>query len=170
MLPWIFFYALCQSAQFVFKWFFQTFLCLWSFISFTYSILFLVAGYIMEFFTYWPDESLPSKLHWLSVTPRPENRCVNSVSVKFSRNSNSSCGVLFDIFYLSLYLFVQSDGMVGSSFWCVPTLRYGSFVLWSTLGFSWASTLGGACCLAVSSTLGGSQDFLAGLKYSFQFS
>ena len=65
---------------------------------------------------------------------RPKNRCVNYVYIKFDRISISSFGVLFNLFYIALYLVVRSDGMVGACVWCVPTLGYGTLITRSTLG------------------------------------
>ena len=68
------------------------------------------------------------------MTPRPANRCVSSISSKFSRMSISSCGILFYIFYLTLYLVVQSDGMMGVCVSCVPTIESGVLIFCFALG------------------------------------
>ena len=88
----------------------------------------------MEFATSWPGKDLPSKFIWIPVTPRPENRYVNYISVKFTRMFISSCGIIFSIFYLTLYLFAREGGMVGADVWCVPTLRFGAFIICFTIG------------------------------------
>ena len=103
--------------------------------------------------TSWPGKALPSKLYFPTMTPRPINRCVNSVSVKFDRMSISYCGIILNFFSLELYLVVIADGMVGAGVWCVPTLGSGALILSSTLGGTGVSTLGGTFCLAVRSTL-----------------
>ena len=41
----------------------------------------------------------------------PENRCGSYVSVKFSKISISSCGIILDFFFLALYLVVNAEGM-----------------------------------------------------------
>ena len=41
----------------------------------------------------------------------PENRCGSYVSVKFSKISISSCGIILDFFFLALYLVVKAEGM-----------------------------------------------------------
>ena len=70
------------------------------------------------------------------MTLRPENICVNSVSINFARMSISSCGVPLDLFSLSMYLVVQANGMMGAGFWCVTTLVYVASIQQYTLGVS----------------------------------
>ena len=63
------------------------------------------------------------------MTPRNKDRCVNSIYVKFAIISISSCGILFDLFYLDLYLGVKTNGMVGAGICYVNTLIAGTFIL-----------------------------------------
>ena len=57
-------------------------------------------------FCSWPGEDIPSNMYCPSVTPRPANICVSSVSVNFYKNSISSCGIIFSLLSLVLYLVV----------------------------------------------------------------
>ena len=121
------------------------------------SCLWIYDG-ISDFYT-WYGEYLPSNLHCPSVTPRTEDRCVSSVSVKFSKMSIYYCGVILAFLSLALYLVVQVYVMVGEVFLCVPTLGYGALILRSTLCVSGDSKFVGAVSLVVCSTLGGAPVF-----------
>ena len=101
------------------------------------------------------EEALPSNLYFTSVTHRPVNICVSSVSVQFSKMSIYCCGIILAFFSLVMYFVVRADGMVGAVFLYVPSLGYGTLILISTLGVAVFFTFGGACSLAIYYTLGG---------------
>ena len=48
--------------------------------------------------------------------------------------SISSCGIIFDLFSLALYLVVHDNGMVGAGVWCVITTGDSELSLLSNLG------------------------------------
>ena len=143
---------------------FQTLLCLLSFIICLYSIDSPISGSMMEFATSWLGEALPSNLYCTSVTPRPENICVSSVSVKCDKMYIYSCGIILDFLSLELYLVAKEDGMIGAGVWCVPTLGDGELIMRYTLGGTGVYTLGGSGSLAVCSTLEGAQGCSSGLE------
>ena len=82
-------------------------MCLLHFIRRLYYIASPVVVYMMVFDISCNEEAITSKLYWSSINPRPENRCVNYVYVKFSIMSIYFYGIILDIFYMALYLVVQ---------------------------------------------------------------
>ena len=89
------------------------------------------------------------------MTPRTSNICVSPVSFKFDIMSIYSCGIIFALIYLYLYLLVRADGMVGADVFCVPTLGVFSLVLRSTIVGAGLSNLVGAVSLDICTNLGG---------------
>ena len=69
--------------------------------------------------------------------------------------SISSCGVLFDLSSLELYLVVRAYGIVSAGVWCVLTIWAGSLFIRSTLGCAWVFTLVVLVCFSVRSSLWG---------------
>ena len=54
---------------------------------------------VLETFCSWPGEALYLNMHWTYVTPSPENICVGSVFVNFSKIFISSCRIIPIFFY-----------------------------------------------------------------------
>ena len=52
----------------------------------------------------------------------------------FSEMYISYYGIILDLFSITLYFVVQTDGMVCAGVWCVPILGSGVLILCSTLG------------------------------------
>ena len=77
--------------------------------------------YVICYFFSFPGEDPPLNLYWPSVTPRPENRCVSYIFVKFDKMSIYSCWIMLDFFSRALFLAVIADVMVGA-FSCVNPL------------------------------------------------
>ena len=96
------------------------------------------------------------------MNPGPASSFVSFISVKLSKISIYSCGIILDFFSLYLFLIVRADGIVGSGVLCLSTLGDGEFILCVTLDVSGVPTLGGAGFIFLLFTLEGAPGLFGG--------